>query len=64
MLLIILLFVFFGNGNKIVYFVFFFLMIGISYYVSDPHHLPPFIVEHSIIAQTILCIFFINNFLI
>ncbi len=57
MLFIILLFLFFGKGNKIIYLFSFFLMIIISYYISDPHHLPAFIVEHSIIVQTILCKF-------
>lgn len=54
MLVIILLFIAFGKGNKIVYAVFFILMIGAAYYISDPHHLPSFVVEHSIIVQTIL----------
>jgi len=53
MLVVILLFLAFGKGNKIVYSVFFVLMIAAAYYISDPHHLPSFVVEHSIIVQTI-----------
>jgi hypothetical protein len=54
MLIIILLFVFFGKENKVIYITAFFTMIAAAYYISDPHHLPIFIVEHSIIVQTIL----------
>lgn len=32
-------------------------MIIAAYYVSDPHHLPYFVIEHSIIVQTVLSIF-------
>lgn len=60
MLVIILLFIAFGKGNKIVYSVFFVLMIAAAYYISDPHHLPSFVVEHSIIVQTILSKIFIK----
>lgn len=54
MLIIILLFIIFAKGNKIIYGIFFALMIAIAYYTSDPHHLPSFIVEHSITVQTVL----------
>lgn len=58
MLIIIGLFVLYGKGTKAVYLGFFGLMIVAAYYISDPHHLPSFIVEHSIIVQTLL-----SNFL-
>lgn len=54
MLIIILLFIFFGKGDKFIYGLFFALMIAAAYYTSDPHHLPSFIVEHSITVQTVL----------
>ena len=54
MLIIILLFVAFGNGNKIIYLGSFCTLIGAAFYISDPHHIPSFVVEHSIIVQTIL----------
>jgi hypothetical protein len=54
MLLVIALFVVFGKGSKLLYIFFFGLMLVAAYYVSDPHHIPSFIVEHSIIAQTLL----------
>lgn len=54
MLIIVLLFISFGKGNKIVYSVFFIVLIIAGYYISDPHHLPSFVVEHSIIVQTLL----------
>lgn len=59
MLIIIGLFVLYGKGSKAVYLGFFGFMILAAYYISDPHHLPSFIVEHSIIVQTLL-----SNFLL
>lgn len=58
MLIIILMFCIYGKGSKIVYLTFFSIMIALSYYISDPHHLPSFIIENSIIVQTILRIFY------
>ncbi len=57
MLIIILLFVTFGTGNKLVYLGSFFVMILAAYFITDPQNIPNFVVENSIIVQSLLSIF-------
>lgn len=57
MLIIILLFVTFGTGSKIVYLGSFFVMILAAYFITDPQNIPTFVVENSIIVQSLLSIF-------
>ncbi len=56
MLIIILLFVVFGTGNKLTYLVFFVAMIAAAYFITDPANIPAFVVENSIILQSLLSI--------
>ncbi len=44
MLIIILLFVTFGTGNKILYLGSFFVMILAAYFITDPQNIPIFVV--------------------
>jgi hypothetical protein len=59
MLIIILLFVVFGTGSKIVYLGSFFAMIVAAYFITDPQNIPAFVVENSIIVQSLLSIFWL-----
>ncbi len=56
MLIIILLFVFFGTGNKLAYLVSFFALIAAAFFITDPANIPAFVVDNSIILQSLLSI--------
>lgn len=56
MLVIILLFVLFGTGNKFLYLISFVGMIAAAYFITDPENIPAFVVENSIIVQSLLSI--------
>ena len=55
MIIIIALFIIFGKKeSRIIYLFTLILMVILVWQASDPTHIPEFIIEHSILAQTIL----------